>query len=48
MGWIISAGLLIAAIIAKDGLDPNNYLIASGLFAIAAGVSYIGSQVGKK
>lgn len=48
MGWIISIGLLIAAIIAKDALDPNMYLIAAGLFAIASGVAYVGTQVGKK
>lgn len=47
MGWIISIGLLIAAIVAKDALDPNYYMIAAGLFAIASGVSYVGSKIGK-
>ena len=47
MSWIISIGLLIAAIVAKDALDPNYYMIAAGLFAMSGGLVYIGSRIGK-
>ena len=47
MGWIISLAFLIVAGINRDLLDPNMFLIAAGLFAIASGVAYIGTQIGK-
>lgn len=49
MGYLISIALFVLAIVMKDTLISNNtFLIASGIFAVAGSISYVGNCIKNK
>jgi hypothetical protein len=49
MSWLISIALFILAIVMKDTIITNNtFLIASGIFAVAGSISYVGNCIKHK
>lgn len=49
MSWLVSIALFVLAIIMKDTLISNNaFLIASGIFAVAGSITYVGNCIKHK